>query len=83
MWRMIVFKVSYLRNISGVSFDNTRPCHQVLSSNLDPEPTDHYRLRQQMNNRRKKALLQIGILFMAGLGLAASGRASTESRWKR
>ena len=32
-----------------------------------------------MNNRRKKALVQIGILFMAGLGLAASGRASTES----
>ena len=32
-----------------------------------------------MNNRRKKALLQIGVLFIAGLGLASSGRASTES----
>ena len=32
-----------------------------------------------MNNRRKKALLQIGVLFIAGLGLAASVRASTES----
>jgi len=32
-----------------------------------------------MNNRRKKALLQIGALLIAGLGLAASGRASTES----
>ena len=32
-----------------------------------------------MNNRRKKALLQIGVLFIAGLGLTASSRASTES----
>ena len=56
-----------------------QPCHQVLSSIFDGI-TDHYRLGQQMNNRRKKALVQIGILFMAGLGLAASGRTDvTES----
>jgi hypothetical protein len=32
-----------------------------------------------MNNRRKKALLLIAVLSIAGLGLATSGRASTES----
>ena len=32
-----------------------------------------------MKNRRKKALLQIASLSIAGLGLATSGQASTES----
>ena len=73
-----MLQVSYLRNISGVILDSTRPCHQVLSSNLDPEPTDHYRLGQQMNNRRKKALVQIAFCLWPDWDWQHP-RASTES----